>query len=234
MQDELVAEPAAGRVFEHAQLPGIADAVGSGRVRLDAIARWLADVAYRDLIDAGFDQRGIWIVRRLGLRIESWPQFGAPVTIRTFCSGLGRFSAERRSSITGAGARVESVAIWVWIDAETQRPLRFEPRFAEIYAASANGRGASTRLRHPGPPANARRAPWSFRATDIDVAGHVNNSHYLAPIEEELAGAEPGAMALEVEFRQPAQAGEAQVLSAGDMRWIATPAGEVQASIALG
>ena len=39
-------------------MPGIADAVGSGRVRVDAIARWLQDVAYADIIDAGFDEGG--------------------------------------------------------------------------------------------------------------------------------------------------------------------------------
>ena len=36
---ELVGELAAGRVFGHAIRPGIADATGSGRVRVDAIAR---------------------------------------------------------------------------------------------------------------------------------------------------------------------------------------------------
>ena len=75
---ELVAEPAAGRVFERALRPGIADALGDGRVRLDAIARWLQDVAYADLLDAGFEERGVWIVRRMRLRVESWPRFGEP------------------------------------------------------------------------------------------------------------------------------------------------------------
>jgi acyl-ACP thioesterase len=234
VHDELVAYPAAGRVFERSQLPGIADAVGSGRVRLDAIARWLTDVAYRDVIDAGFERRGVWIVRRLRMAIDAWPQFGEEVRLRTFCSGLGRFSAERSTSIAAGGARVAAVATWVWIDAETQRPLRFEPRFAEIYAPSADGRPAPTRLRHPAPPDDADGSAWSFRATDIDVADHVNNSHFLAPVEAELAGAEPGPLELEVEFRAPAQAGDAVLLRSGGYRWITSPRGEVHASIALG
>ena len=48
-------------------------------MRLDAIARWLQDVAYADLLDAGFDEGGVWIVRRLRLRVEVWPRFGEPV-----------------------------------------------------------------------------------------------------------------------------------------------------------
>ena len=97
-------------------MPGIADAVGGGRVRLDAIARWLQDVAYADILDAGFDQGGVWIVRRARMRVESFPRFGEPVTLRTHCSGLGRFSAERRTTIRGATAAVDAVASWVWID----------------------------------------------------------------------------------------------------------------------
>jgi acyl-ACP thioesterase len=227
---ELVAEPASGRVFEHSLRPGIADATGDGRVRVDAIARWLQDVAYADLIDAGFDERGVWIVRRMRLRVESWPRFGEPVALRTFCSGLGRFSAERRTSVAGASATVEAVALWVWID-ESGRPARFDERFKGIYAVSAADRGAPVRLRHPDPPADAERRPWTFRAADLDVAGHVNNSYYWGPLEELLAGSEPGPLDAEIEHREPAQAGPALVAGDRDALWVEGADGAVHASI---
>jgi acyl-CoA thioesterase FadM len=153
---ELAAEPGTGRVFTETLMPGIADATGSGRVRLDALARWLQEVAYHDLLDAGFDQGGAWVVRRQRLVVESFPRFGEPVTMRTFCSGLGRFAAERRTSIRGATARVEAVALWIWLDVETLRPMRFPPAFVELYAPSAEGRVAGVRLRHPEPPPDLR------------------------------------------------------------------------------
>ncbi len=84
--------------------PGIADGDAAGRCRLDAMARWLQDVAYADLIDAGFEGRGAWIVRRTRIRVERFPIFGEELTLRTFCSGIGRFSAERRTSIQGRGS----------------------------------------------------------------------------------------------------------------------------------
>lgn len=122
---ELVSEPGEGRVFERAALPGITDAGGDGRVRLDALARWLQDVAYADWLDSGVDEGGMWILRRARMRVERFPRFGDPVTIRTFCSGIGRFSAERRTSVSGRSAAVETVATWVWMDSETGRPKRF-------------------------------------------------------------------------------------------------------------
>ena len=159
---ELVPEPAAGRIFELAMQPGIADAVGDGRVRLDAIARWLQDVAYADLLDAGFDERGMWIVRRLRLRVESWPRFGEPVSVRTFCSGLGRFSAERRTTVAGDSGRVDAVALWVWID-ESGRPARFGDR---VRRPLRGERRRAWRARAPAPP----RAAGRGRAHAVDVS----------------------------------------------------------------
>ena len=54
----------------------------------------------------------------------------------------------------------------------------------------------------------------TFAAKDIfDIAGHVNNTRYWAPLEEEfLSGSEPEAFDAEVEHREPAQPGEAVLI----------------------
>jgi acyl-ACP thioesterase len=212
--------------------PGIADADAAGRCRLDGIARWLQDVAYADLIDSGFEGRGAWIVRRTRIRVEGFPRFGEDLTMRTFCSGIGRFSAERRTSITGGSAAVETASLWVCLDPERGRPMRFPPDFIAVYEESAGGRDANVRLRHHDPPADAEGSPWHFRASEMDPAGHINNSHYWVPLEEELAaGPEPESVDAEVEYRDPAVAGEAVVLRAGSSMWIADPDGEINASL---
>jgi acyl-ACP thioesterase len=228
---ELVSQPGPGRIFELEVRPGFADAAGDGRVRLDGIARTLQDVAYADLVDAGFHGRGAWIVRKLRLRVEAWPRFGEDLSIRTFCSGAGRFAAERRTTIAGSGGLVEAVALWVYLDAETGRPLRFEDDFIAAYEQSAGGRPAQLRLRHPDPPDGVARDAWTFRITDLDVAGHVNNSHYWGPLERELAEATPPGIDAEIEHRAAAGAGEAAVVRGDGAIWIADPGGEVQASI---
>jgi acyl-ACP thioesterase len=175
---EEVLAPTPGRTFASAIMPRIADAAPSGRCRLDAIARWLQDVAYEDVLDAGFEGRGAWIVRRSRIRVESFPRFGEEVSVRTWCSGIGRFSAERSTSIRSQSATVDTVSVWVYLDPDSGRPLRFEPEFIEIYEESAAGRDANVRLRHPGPPDDAERSSWTFRASELDPARHINNSHY--------------------------------------------------------
>ena len=91
--DEMVAPRRGGRVFAHELSVGLADAGPSGRVGLDALARWLQDAAYRDVVDAGLGERGAWVVRRLRMRVERFPRFGDQVRVQTFCSGASALAA---------------------------------------------------------------------------------------------------------------------------------------------
>jgi acyl-ACP thioesterase len=232
----LVPAPDAGRVFRHAASVGLGDVSPAGRARFDAIARWLQDAAYADWVDAGLDDGGVWIVRRLHLRVKQFPRFGDAVEVATFCSGTGRLWAERRSTVcAGDAALVEAVALWVHLDARGVRPRPLPDGFEAVYGAAAAGRRVSARLAHPAEPAEgAATRSWHFRAADLDLAAHVNNAVYWQVVEEELVAAEPeGGLVAEIEHRAAADAGAAQVRSAGAMRWIVA-AGEVVATLALG
>jgi acyl-ACP thioesterase len=178
----------------------------------------------------------VWIVRRLHLRVDVFPRFGDALEVATLCSGTGRLWAERRSTVYAAGhALVEAVALWVHLDARGVRPRPLPAGFEAVYGAAAAGRRVSARLAHPAEPAEgAVSRPWHFRAADLDLAGHVNNAVYWQVVEEELVAAEPeGRLLAELEHRAAADAGPAQILSAGSMRWIVA-AGEVVATLALG
>lgn len=223
-------------MFTATVTPGLADAAPGGRVRLDALARWLQDVAHADVTDAGLSGRGVWVVRRLRLRVERFPRFDEPATLETFCSGLGRMWAQRRTTVTTpAGGHVEAVALWVHLDPAGARPVPLAPDELALYAPSAAGREIKARLRHPPPPADAASWPWTFRSAELDLADHINNAAYWAPLEEELLArsGELPAIDAELEFRAPAQPGPFTVRAAGDRRWIVAAGGEVHASFAL-
>jgi acyl-ACP thioesterase len=234
--DELVAHPGAGRRFERPVTVGLADTAPSGRVRLDTLACWLQDVALADVVDAGLGEAALWVVRRTRLAVTRFPRFGETATVSTFCSGVGRMWAQRRTTATTpAGAVVEAVALWVHLDPASLRPTPFSPEELEVYAASAAGRDVKARLRHPAPPEGAASRPWRFRRTELDVADHINNAAYWAVLEDELltGDAEPPAIDVELEFRTPTQPGEHTVLSAGEQRWVVAADGSVHASFLL-
>jgi acyl-ACP thioesterase len=232
---ELVAPLPGGRVFEHSIRPSLADCAPDGRVRLDALARWLQDVAYADLVDAGLAARSRWVVRRTALHVSRFPRFGETLALRTFCSGLGRMWAERRTTAIRDGAPdadLEAVALWIHIDPGGTRPTPLHDEAVEVFRATAGDRRIKARLRHPAPSDGARSAPWSFRAAELDVAGHINNAAYWQPLEEELVAAPPTAIAAEIEFRAPSQPGAKRVLRDDGRLWIADErSGELHASL---
>ncbi len=233
---ELVPPRPGGRVFEQSIRPGLADTAPDGRVRLDALARWLQDVAYADVAEAGLAERSRWVVRRTRLRVARFPRFGETVTLRTFCSGLGRMWAERRTSVLPAGsphADLEAVALWIHLDADGRRPTPLHDDAVALFEHAAGDRRVRARLRHAGPDHGARPSAWSFRATELDLAGHINNAAYWQPLEEELLTAPPPAgIDAEIEFRLPSQPGSKLVLRDERRLWIADPdSAEVHASI---
>jgi acyl-ACP thioesterase len=241
---ELIEVPAGGRVFTQAARPGLADCAPSGRIRLDALARLLQDVAYADVEDAELAGTAVWVVRRCRIRVERFPRFGEHLTLHTFCSGIGRAWAERRTTIEseqpggGRESVVEAVSLWVHLNPETLQPAALSDRELEVYGVgAAGGRKVSHRLRHPAPPGEPDNAvPWTFRATESDLADHVNNAAYWAPLEDELlTGGEPDpdAIDVELEFRAPAQPGNKRIIASGDRRWIVDPGGELHASLLI-
>ena len=226
--------PTAGRVFRHRDRVTLADVSPAGRARLDALARWLQDAAYDDSRDSGLDDSGVWIVRRLALRVRRFPRLLDEIEIATFCSGVGPLWAERSSLVMSAGeVAVEAVSLWVHLRPGSPRPQPLPTGFDAVYGRSAMGRRVRARLRHPPePPAGAAARPWRFRGADLDLAGHVNNAAYWEALEDELVAREPAAgLAAEIEHRAPAGPGEATVLADGPMRWIAAPDGIVVATL---
>ena len=233
---DLVTLPARGRVFGAPRRPGLADCAPSGRLRLDAIARWLQDVAYLDLEDAGLAEAAVWVLRRSRISVAPFPRFAEHLRLDTFCSGAGRMWAERRTLITRTGdprPLVQAIALWVHLDPVSAEPTPLTAAEIKVYGDSVSDWQLPARLRHPRPAGTEPVSHWQFRAVDCDLAEHVNNAAYWAVLEEALLnGAEPDTMDAEIEFRAAAQPGEMMVLSGAEMCWISSPSGELHASIA--
>lgn len=224
-------------MFEGMVRPGFADCAPSGRARLDALARWLQDIAYADVVDAELADRAVWVVRRTRVRVQRFPRVGEACAVSTFCSGVGRMWAERRTSISLFGApesEVEAVTLWVHLDPTSWRPIPLGDDEASVYGPSTGGRRVTARLRHPVPSWDEPSFTWTFRATELDIAGHINNAAYWQPLEEQLLlGGEIERIDAELEYRTPAQPGEKRVLHHGDRRWIVGTDQEIHASFLL-
>ena len=181
--------PRGGRVFRSSRLVRRADAAPSGRLRLDALARYLQDVAEDDVADTGWQAPYEWLLRRCTVVISGYPNRGERVGLATFCSATGPRWAERTTTVSGNdGALMQAIAVWVAVDPDSGRPAELGPGFLQWYGAAASGREVSARLSLPGPPQSLTGRPWPLRASDFDAADHVGNTIHWAAAEDVISG----------------------------------------------
>jgi acyl-ACP thioesterase len=180
----LVPRPDVGRVFETTRRVRVADADPSGRLRLDAVARFVQDVGNDDVADAGLDPNIPWVVRRSEVAVDGWPRLGERLAIATWCGGTGSRWAERRVSFTSGSGVIDVATLVVHLD-RSGRPAKLPDWFESTYAEAALGRTLTSRLVLAGPPSDAAVRPWPVRSTDLDVMGHVNNAVTWAAVEDE-------------------------------------------------
>jgi len=214
---EYVDLPASGRVFRSSRRVHLGDVDATGTVRLEALARFLQDVATDDADDAQLSEaRGVWVLRSSDLEIATTPVYHEAVELATFCSGTGPRWAERRTRLVGdRGARVDAAGLWVFVDRVTGRPLALDDDFHDRYGASADGRRVRGRLLHDGPPDDARWRSWPLRTSDFDVLDHVNNARSLEAVEDELVRRLPGRRLVRarIEYRGTLERGDAVMLA---------------------
>lgn len=195
-------------------------------MELDAVARFLQDVGNDDTDDAGFAELGLaWVARRALINVTQYPSARQTLNLTTWASATGRRWAERRTSLKGeSGAQIDAATIWIHLDPVNGKPTPWGEQFANTYLAATGGRRVDARLRLPKTPVDStstKSAPWTFRKTDSDAYGHVNNTAYLAAAEEFLDLESP--CAIEIEWRSPTHAGAALTAVAqtdGQVDWL--------------
>jgi acyl-ACP thioesterase len=157
----------------------------SGRLRLDAVARYLQDVATDDVAETGWGApEHLWVVRRYRIDVVAPFLDDREVELVTWGSGVGPAAAGRRTTLAGdRDGRIEADSVWIHL-APNGRAARLDG--FGVYAESAAGRAVSTKKILPDPPTDGGRTPWRLRATDLDVLGHANNAIHWQAVEDTL------------------------------------------------
>jgi acyl-ACP thioesterase len=214
----LVPLPTSGRTFRTSYRIRLSDADAEGRLRLDAVARFLQDAATDDVDETGWGApEHLWVLRCVRIDVVRPFLDDRAVDVVTWGSSFSSLAAGRRWSLTGeAGGSIEVDSTWIHLGPDA-RPARIGTGF-DGYAEAAQGRVASTKLTLVPPTLDGRRVGWPLRATDVDRMGHVNNAAYWAAIEHRLTGREPDLrhpVRARLDYRHPIDLGEGVELVEG-------------------
>lgn len=188
--------PQSGRTYDCRRTVRLGDVTPKGRLRLDATARYLQDIATDDALDGGYDDPHGWVVRRTEMWVDHFPKYLDAIKLTTWCGGVGSHWAERRTRIEivddhTTRPAIEAAALWVRVDLKTLKPLPLTERFRNLIGEAANGRKISARLLVgrdlPEAAVGEPGFDMPLRFSDFDAVGHLNNAVYWEALEEYLA-----------------------------------------------
>ena len=173
------------------------------RVRLDAVARYLQDIANDNIEATDFGATDpFWIVRRpiiAVIRPFTWP---AGITAQRWCGALSTRWTNMRVRLTAdhetnrfnpeprEGGLIETEAFWINVN-EQGMPSRLTDEAFEMLSSMTDEHRLRWKSMNPAtaPSVDEVTLPdreHVLRITDFDPFKHLNNAAYLEAIEDEL------------------------------------------------
>lgn len=164
------------------------EAEPSGRATPGALCRFAQEAADGHCRPFGFSllelraQNKMWVLTRLSLRVERYPQIGDMVTVETWASvrtnGIRavrefRFIDEHGETLGNA------LSIWLMLDAATKRPVRLPDSVLSICNAERSSTEEFEFPRLRAPQGATVERMFQVGWTDLDANDHVNNVKYL-------------------------------------------------------
>jgi acyl-ACP thioesterase len=158
-----------------------------GRIQAPILCKLLegAAVAHARILGVAVEtllENGLaWVLSRLRLEMDRWPLSGEEIDVETWPEAASRLFTERRFEVFDASNnRIGAAAtLWLVLDLVRRRPVRLPSlvmdRLAEVEIGSELTR--FTDLKMPIDADNERAC--TVRRSDLDLAGHVNNTSYV-------------------------------------------------------
>jgi acyl-ACP thioesterase len=132
-------------------------------------------------VETLFEHGVAWVLSSLQLTMEGWPRADEEIVVETWPQAMNRLLVERRFTIVGTDGRPfgGAVTLWLVLDLERRRPIRFPSEMADRMRQVEIG-GVPVR---PGelavPEPVERELAFTIRRGDLDLVGHVNNTSYV-------------------------------------------------------
>ena len=190
----------------------------SNHVTLPCLCNYMQEIAghHADALGWGIhhlQRSGLtWMLSRLHVKIARYAQWGEPVTLHTWPSGMkGRLVASRSFQAADAsGCEIlQAHSEWLYVDMKAQKIAKLPESFSSLVPAgtpciSFPDIGGKS----PSFPSITSSAEIIVRRSDLDFNDHVNNVHYPEWMLEAMPDCEHGPLEMDIVFRQAAKSGD--------------------------
>jgi acyl-ACP thioesterase len=140
---------------------------------------------HADHLRLGYSDLGkhqyFWVLSRLFIQMEEYPQWKDRIKIKTWLTGIGRLFALRHFSITDSKGNIVGTAksAWLVLDLKSRRPQRIEPVFKHILHLFDDLPSTEEPEKLPSLVRPHMEKFYTVRYSDIDMHHHVNNIKYI-------------------------------------------------------
>ena len=167
-----------------------------GHVRGVSLLRYMQEAAFDASAAAGYDMaryeelKRLWLVRETDVESLLSLRYGDSVQVKTWVADFRRVRSRRMYEMRLAGSGelvVRASTDWVYLDTVTGRPATIPPEMIAAFFPEGMPEQSLPRERLPSappPPPGVFTARQRVTWRDIDGAQHVNNSNYLAYVED--------------------------------------------------
>ena len=157
-----------------------------GRVTIPMIGNYLMHAASNHASQRGFgfsdmtEKHTAWVLSRLAIEINRYPEMSEPMTLYTWISEAGRLFTSRCFELTDSvGVSVAyACSIWAAIDLQTRRPVPLDEKALSAYVAER-----VCPIEKPGKiaamDADTEGTPYQVKYSDLDINGHFNSIKYM-------------------------------------------------------
>ena len=159
-----------------------------GTIPVTLLASKIIEAAtlHANLLGVGYDRLALdgtaWVLSRLSIEMNEWPEVNRPYSIRTWVESYNRRFSERDFEIIADDGRSLGFArsVWMTINIRTRQGAQLDglEKLAEVASDRSCPIEKCPRFT-PADPASAQTSSYTFRYTDCDFNRHVNTVRYM-------------------------------------------------------
>jgi medium-chain acyl-[acyl-carrier-protein] hydrolase len=163
-----------------------------GRLQVPILCRLLQEAATAHAaelgvaVDALVDRGVAWVLNRLDLHLQKWPQSDDEIVVETWPAAMNRLLTERRFRILDTDGHEIGAAstLWLVLDLGRRRPVRLPEAVVEMLQ-KLDLAADPVRPAELIPPENPTvELGFTVRRSDVDLAGHANNTSFVEWVVE--------------------------------------------------